>query len=84
MPAPRKWIAGLKFILSVCLLAVSANAFVFSQTSVNDVHVTPRALAPASTPKPGSAVKDTMLHVIKSDVKLVLQPKREAEVALAH
>lgn len=76
MPAPRNLIAGLKVALSICILTLSLNTFLFSQTSIDDVHVSTRTSFSAAVPSSASiqAVQGSMLHVIKSDVKLVLVP----------
>jgi len=76
MPAPRKLIAGLKFRFGASFLAVFLNPFLFSQTSVNDVHITPRASLSAPAPSSGSldVIKASSLHVIKTDSRLVLVP----------
>ncbi len=48
----------------------------FSQTSVNDVHVVPRQIAPtmANAVASSKLVDGSILHVLKTDVKLVLVP----------
>jgi len=76
MPAPRKLVAGLKSVSLVCFLLVTLNAFLSSQTSVNDVHVSPRASVSSSPERSGSVevIKASSLHVVKSDSRLVLVP----------
>jgi len=76
MPAPRKLIADLKSVFGVCFLAVSLSPLLFSQTSVNDIHVTTRASVSASAASSGSIdmIKASSLHVIKTDSRLVLVP----------
>jgi Ca-activated chloride channel family protein len=72
MPTPRELVAvkaivGIVFFLS--LLDSSAPA----QTSVNDIPILPRQMAPSVETGAGSRLVDgSILHVIKTDVKLVL------------
>lgn len=77
MPAPREVIAVLKFIF-LSLSSFSLCAFLVvplaAQTSVNDVHITPRLATPGTATNSIQAIKESGLHVIKSDVKLVLVP----------
>lgn len=75
MPAPREAVAILKVVVSVvffCCLLDSARA----QTSVNDIHVLPRQLSPSmANAVAGTRLVDgSLLHVLKTDVKLVLVP----------
>jgi Ca-activated chloride channel family protein len=76
MPTPREAIAVLKVIVGVVFLLSLVGAAGHSQTSVNDVHVVPRAMAPAVTNAVSSSrlVDGSILHVVKTDVKLVLVP----------
>ena len=74
MPAPREVIAGLKLIVFFLFLLVSTGILItplLAQTSVNDVHVASRAAVATSSNQP---VDGPMLHVIKTDVRLVLVP----------
>jgi Ca-activated chloride channel family protein len=54
------------------LLATSSLA----QTSVNDIHVVPRQISPAvaNAVASGKLVDGSLLHVLKTDVKLVMVP----------
>jgi Ca-activated chloride channel family protein len=76
MPAPREVVAVLKVTLGVLfglsLLDVAGPA----QTSLNDIHVAPREMAPTMANAVGSSklIGGSILHVIKTDVKLVLVP----------
>ena len=75
MPGPREAVAVLKSILgSIVLLSLLSTASL-AQTSVNDIHVVPR-LSPsmANTLASTKLAEDTGLHVLKTDVKLVLVP----------
>src|ERR1051326_2675057 len=74
MPAPREVIAGLKLIAFLLFLFVCTDILItplLAQTSVNDVHVASRAAVATSSNQP---VDGPMLHVIKTDVSLVLVP----------
>jgi len=64
------------FLLLVFLLLSLFTRGLFSQTSVNDVHVASRAIesVPASTAASLKSVGGSLLHVIKSNVQLVLVP----------
>jgi len=63
----------LKFPLTVVLFTLSLNLEVFSQISVNDVHVVPRDTASALK-FGGSPLSESGLHVIRTDTRLVLVP----------
>jgi Ca-activated chloride channel family protein len=71
MPVLRKVKSSLKVLLFFPLM----NLLVFAQTSVNDVHVVPRqvtsSIASASSL---SLVRESGLHIIRKDAKLVLVP----------
>ena len=76
MPAPREAVAVLKVTLSVLLMLSLLDAAGPAQTSLNDIHVAPREMAPTVTDAVGSSklIGGSILHVIKTDVKLVLVP----------
>ena len=76
MPIPREAFAVLKAIVSVVFLLSLLGVTGYSQTSLNDVHVAPRATAPAmaNAVASGTLVNGTLLHVVKTDVRLVLVP----------
>ena len=76
MPASRKAFDVLKVIVSVAFLLSLLDVTGYSQTSLNDVHVAPRATAPAmaNAVTSGTLVNGTLLHMLKSDVRLVLVP----------
>lgn len=63
----------LKFPLHVVLFIFLLNPGVFSQTSVNDVHIVPRGTSTALNPG-GSLLGASGLHIIRTDAKLVLVP----------
>ncbi len=76
MPAPPEAAAVRKSILgSIAVLTLLSTAS-FTQTSVNEIHVVPRQLSPsmASAAASSKLVEDSGLHVLKTDVKLVLVP----------
>lgn len=76
MPAPREALAVLKVILGVALLLSLLNSAGLTQTSVNDIHVVPRQITPAvaNTVASTKVADGSLLHVVKTDVKLVLVP----------
>jgi Ca-activated chloride channel homolog len=76
MPTSRKAFDVLKVIVSVAFLLSLLDVTGYSQTSLNDVHVAPRATAPAmaNAVTSGTLVNGTLLHVLKTDVRLVLVP----------
>src|SRR5579864_4681342 len=76
MPTSRKAFDVLKVIVSVAFLLSLLDVTGNSQTSLNDVHVAPRATAPAmaNAVTSGTLVNGTLLHVLKTDVRLVLVP----------
>src|SRR5438270_4480408 len=75
MPAHR-----IVAVVSKCLLGFALGGILspslFSQTSINDIHVSPRSTTPAieSTTNAGPLVAESRLPVLKSDVRLVLVP----------
>lgn len=76
MPSPREVVAGLKAIAAVAGLLGLLGTAGFTQTSVNDIHVVPRQMSPAVANAVASSklVNGSLLHVVKTDVKLVLVP----------
>src|SRR5579859_3821448 len=77
MPAPREVIPVLKFVF-VCLFVLGLCSLLIvplsAQTNIDDVHVTSRQTTPAVGSKSVQVVAGSGLHVIKTDVKLVLVP----------
>ena len=75
MLGPREVVAVLKSILGSLALLSLLSAPSLTQTSVNDIHVVPR-LSPsmASAVTSTKLAQGTGLHVLKTDVKLVLVP----------
>ena len=73
---PREAFAVLKVMVAVVFLLSLVEVTGYSQTSLNDVHVAPRATAPAmaNAVASGTLVNGTLLHVLKTDVSLVLVP----------
>jgi Ca-activated chloride channel family protein len=76
MPIPREAVAGLKVIAALIFLLSLLGTSALTQTSVNDVHVVPRQMSPAMANAVASnkLVEGSILHVVKTDVKLVLVP----------
>ena len=74
MPAPREVIASLKLIVFSLFFTAILISSLSAQTSVNDVHVASRSTTAAVATSSVQPVNDSMLHVIKTDVKLVLVP----------
>jgi Ca-activated chloride channel family protein len=74
MPATRKLVAALKVAFGVVLLLILLEIAGLSQTSVNDIHVVPRQMAPAAAVTSSKLVNGSLLHVLKTDAKLVLVP----------
>ena len=77
MPAPRVVVAVLKFVFFWLFLLLFRALLIIplsAQTSINDVHVTPRETAPGLGSTSIQTINNSMLHVIKTDVKLVLVP----------
>src|SRR6266536_5576733 len=75
MPAPRAMLVVLKTITYVLCFHLLASAGT-AQTSVNDIHIVPRETGSALSGAIGSnrLVGGSMLHVVRTDVKLVLVP----------
>jgi Ca-activated chloride channel homolog len=76
MPILREAVAGLKVIAGLVFLLSLLGTSALTQTSVNDVHVVPRQMSPAMANGVASnkLVNGAILHVVKTDVKLVLVP----------
>jgi Mg-chelatase subunit ChlD len=71
MPALRKMKSSLKALLFFPVLSL----VVLAQTSLNDVHVEPRQATPSIVSASSlSLVRDSGLHIIRTDAKLVLVP----------
>ena len=76
MPGLPEAVAVLKLFLRAFLILSLTEAAVLAQTSVNDVHVVPREIVPlpARAGATSKLIGGSILHVIKSDVNLVLVP----------
>jgi Ca-activated chloride channel family protein len=74
MPAPQEASAVVKLDVCTLLIVVLLSATAFTQTSVNDVHIIPRHTETSLASSSIQAVNDAALHVIRTDVKLVLVP----------
>lgn len=68
--------AFLKAIVAVVFLLNLLHSAGLTQTSLNDIHVAPRQIAPSFENAVASTklVDGSILHVVKTDVKLVLVP----------
>ena len=64
----------LKLIFSFVLFLLLANLLTFSQTSIDDVHVPMRQLAPSLKQDPALELENSGIHVIRTDSRLVLVP----------
>jgi Ca-activated chloride channel family protein len=75
MPTPRE-VAGRKVIVALLFFLGLLDPAGQTQTSVNDIHVVPRQASPslANAVASSQLVDGSLLHVIKTDVKLVLVP----------
>jgi Ca-activated chloride channel family protein len=75
MPGPRGALVVLKAICLASVLTLLATSSL-AQTSVNDIHVVPRQISPAVANAVASSklVDGSLLHVLKTDVKLVMVP----------
>jgi Ca-activated chloride channel family protein len=75
MPGPREALVVLKRLCLVFFFSLLGTA-VRAQTSVNDIHVVPRQMSPAVANAVASSglINNSFLHVLKTDVKLVLVP----------
>jgi Ca-activated chloride channel family protein len=74
MPVAREVVAVLKVTFGVVFVLSLLEVAGLSQTSVNDIHITPRQMAPATAVASSQLVNGTILHVLKTNVKLVLVP----------
>lgn len=76
MPALRGVAAFEKLGLSFCVALFVLTSTAVAQTSIDDVHVLPRETSPRLSGSINSIqlVNKSMLHVIKSDARLVLVP----------
>lgn len=74
MPGPREAVTVLKSILGVLAVLSFLSTASLSQTSVNDIHVVPRLSPSMAAVASSKLVADSGLHVLKTDVKLVLVP----------
>ena len=83
MPTTREAFAVRRVIVAVVFLLSLLDVTTYSQTSLNDVHVAPRATAPAmaSAVASGTLVNGTLLHVLKTDARLVLVPVSVTDTA---
>jgi|ERR1700683_147860 Ca-activated chloride channel homolog len=75
MPTPRE-VAGLKVVVALVFLLELLDPAGQTQTNVNDIHVVPRQVSPSMANAVASSklVDGSLLHVVKTDVKLVLVP----------
>ena len=76
MPAPRETVAVLRIVLRVLFVLNLLHAASLAQTSLNDIHVSPREISPsvANTVSSRRLLATSGLQVIRTDVKLVLVP----------
>jgi Ca-activated chloride channel homolog len=76
MTAPREAVAVLRVIVGVVFFLNLLHSAGLTQTSVNDIHVVPTQITPSVATAVASTklVDGSVLHVVKSDVKLVLVP----------
>jgi Ca-activated chloride channel family protein len=76
MPAPREAVAVLKVIVGFVFLLSLLNSTGLTQSSLDDIHVTPRQISPsvAKTLASTQRAAGSLLHVVKTEVKLVLVP----------
>ena len=76
MPTPRGTVATLKVVVAVVFLFSLLDSAGVAQTGVNDIHVVPRQVNPsvANVIASTELVGGSGLHVLKTDVKLVLVP----------
>jgi len=75
MPTPRE-VAGRKVMVALVFFLGLLDPSGQTQTSVNDIHIVPRQAPPslANAVASSQLVDGSLLHVIKTDVKLVLVP----------
>jgi Ca-activated chloride channel homolog len=76
MPAPREAVAVLKVTLSVLFVLSLLDVAGPAQSNLNDIHIAPREMAPTVANAVGSSqlIGGSILHVIKTDARLVLVP----------
>lgn len=76
MPAPREAVVVLNVIVGVVFLLCLLDSAGLAQTDMNDIHVVPRQISPSVANAAASTrvVDGSILHVLKTDVKLVLVP----------
>ena len=76
MPAPREAVVVLNVIVGVVFLLCLLDSAGLAQTDMNDIHVVPRQISPSVANAVASTrvVDGSLLHVLKTDVKLVLVP----------
>ena len=75
MPTPRE-VAGLKVVVALVFFLGLLDPAGQTQTNGNDIHVVPRQVSPSMANEVASSklVEGSPLHVVKTDVKLVLVP----------
>ena len=71
MPGPRE-VDVLHVLLRAIVFLSLMEAAVFAQTTLNDVHVNPREAEVVKTDASPGLLGKSSLHVIRTDVKLVL------------
>src|SRR5690242_755881 len=76
MPAVPDFMLTLTRCVRVLFVLGLFGSLLPAQTSVNDVHIVPREVVPMQVGSTASlkVVNGSFLHVIKSDVSLVLVP----------
>src|SRR6266567_5582064 len=75
MLGPREVFAVVQVVIRVLFLVSLLDAASPAQTSLNDIHIIPREAPTLVNPiTPIGVVEDSVLHKIKTDVKLVLVP----------
>lgn len=76
MPGLR-FLAVLKVLVTAAVLLTVLEVVSLSQTSIDDIHVAPRQIAPAVSNSVAASMKvidGSILHVLKTDARLVLVP----------
>jgi Ca-activated chloride channel family protein len=76
VPTPRGAVAVLKVVAAVVFLLSLLHSTGRAQTSLNDIHVVPRQITPSveNAVTATTIVDGSLLHMVKTDVKLVLVP----------
>ena len=76
MPALRTNFAilTLKISFGVIVWLAVLELAVPAQSSLNEIHIAPRGSVPVDAFEPAHALRGSMLHIIKSDARLVLIP----------